>query len=80
MTWKCPGCEHIYLTDECPTCHMKGGPILWPVPIKVDGVEYLVQRQINGPTAIVTADGQQVHQPQRANVIRAFLAQQRPTV
>lgn len=27
MTWKCPGCDEIYLSDECPTCHMKGSSL-----------------------------------------------------
>ncbi len=75
--WTCPGCGDTYAAShECQTCHTREIPWLAPVPIVVDGVEYLVKRQLRGSTTVMTANGHTVRQPERGNVLTAFLAQQ----
>jgi hypothetical protein len=76
MTWTCPGCSEIYLEPECPACHMKGDAIAWPADITIEGVEYLVQRQLRGPTVVVRGDGGRMLPGERHLVLSAFLAQQ----
>lgn len=77
MTWTCPGCGWTYLDGfECQTCHMKGDAIIWPVEVTIEGVLYLVQRQIRGPTVVVRGDGERLLPGERHLVLSDFLAQQ----
>ncbi len=80
-SWTCPGCGDTYIDIcECETCHMRGDPWLVPVVVMLQGVAYLVKRQLMGATTVVTADGKSVHQSMRGPVIAEFLSQQHPTV
>ncbi len=75
MIWTCSGCDHIYMhSQECPTCSKDA--VQHPVKVTVEGVEYDVQRQLQGPTAIVRSDGSRLAAGERALVIFTFLAQQ----
>jgi hypothetical protein len=76
--WTCPGCNKLYLWAECPTCHMRGTPYTRPVPISIEGVEYIVQRQEFSPVTVLRSDGGRMVAGERHLVLSAFLAQQHP--
>ncbi len=74
--WTCPGCEHQYLDASCPTCHMQGYSYTCPVPLAVNGVNYLVQRPLRGPVIVVRSDNSPMLVGERAKVLMDFLSQQ----
>jgi hypothetical protein len=55
---------------------MRGTPYTCPVPISIEGVEYLIQRQEFSPTTVMRSDGGRLIAGERHLVLAAFLAQQ----